>query len=83
MTRNNSDDKSETFYSVVGSRVYHEDSECHHLTKANEVKEIDGDEADSLRLCYQCAYDSLSWEEKRKRKRRSRRNRGTTIKIRR
>lgn len=78
-----SDQDRESYYRTPGNHVYHENEDCHHLANANEIEEIDKEEAESGRRCNQCAYDSLSWEEKRKRKRRRRRNRSTTVKIRR
>ena len=76
-------DADEVYHHAPGSRVVHDDRDCHHLDNANEVEELDADEADKYRTCKQCAYDRLSYSEKMERRRKSRRSRKTTVRIRR
>lgn len=75
--------EEETFYHAEGSRVVHHDRDCHHLDNANEVEEVDEEEAESYRTCYQCNYNQLSHNEKIQRKRKQQRasRRKTTVSI--
>lgn len=70
-------DEPETKYHAEGSRVVHHDRDCHHLDNANEVEDLDEEEAEKYRTCRQCWYNGLSFEEKLQRKRESRRARRT------
>jgi hypothetical protein len=72
-------------YRVPGSRVVHENEDCHHLDNANGVEETekDPDEYDGLRTCRQCHLDNMSFSERRERERRFRKGRrNKTVKIR-
>lgn len=71
------DNDEEVAYHALGSRVVHHDPDCHHLDNANEVEELDEEEAEKYRTCRQCWYNDLSVSEKIERKRKSRRARRT------
>jgi len=78
-----SETPSGEMYHASGSRVVHHDRDCHHLDNANDVEELNSDEAEKYRTCSQCAYNQLSYSEKMERRRKSRRSRKTTVRIRR
>jgi len=74
---NDTEQDKQIVHHVPGSRVVHHSRDCHHLDNAAEVEEMDAEEAEDYRTCYQCNYDQLSHEEKMRRKRKQRRSRRT------
>jgi len=75
MSEDDTEQDDGTHYHAPGSRVAHKERGCHHLDNANDVEELDADEAENYRTCRQCWYNDLSHEEKVKRRRESRRKR--------